>query len=457
MNKTSILAWLIVLFSTVSLFAQNEGEVFTVRALVCDSLGTAVKDVAVYDLKNDLRSITDQDGVARIAARLGETLCFSHLSFKTEDVCIKKELLVADGEGHYSMLVVMRRKTNTLQEVTVTENAPHLAYANKMVWVIDYKVQPDGIYMVMGNSEESVLLHLNFEQDTISRRPISSKYQELYRDAFNNLHLIGSDSTYQIYCDGEHLHLLYGCMKDAFRRKLKPVVAATDSIIVVEERRSYGQEVAFVAINRNNKRRFLLQYVGGETVEMARNWALDNYRDAVIDAAGSEFAIHSYDINIHEEADGEINNMKDDMMKRLMLRSVYCPVFGIGNKLYLFAFPEDALIVFDQNGQQERSMEVNFHKNLGTGLSQHLTSNNPWDKNLIFDPVRMMMYAQYKTNGIVTLREIDLRDGKTKREIQLTDHIFPQNIQVYDGNVYYLYCDKTRMVDKRSLYKMMLK
>jgi hypothetical protein len=33
------------------------------------------------------------------------------------------------------MLVVMQHKTNNLQEVTVTENAPHLAYENKTVWV----------------------------------------------------------------------------------------------------------------------------------------------------------------------------------------------------------------------------------------------------------------------------------------------------------------------------------
>ena len=159
---------------TVNLYGQKEGEVFVVRAMVCDSVGTAIKDAAVYDAKNDLRSITDQDGVARMATRLGETLYFSHLSFKTEAVHIKKDLLVADGDGHYSMVVVMRLKNTTLHEVTITENAPHLAYANKMVWGIDYKVQHDGIYMIAGNSEESVLLHVSFEQDTISRRFIAT-------------------------------------------------------------------------------------------------------------------------------------------------------------------------------------------------------------------------------------------------------------------------------------------
>ena len=116
-----------------TLFAQTKGKVFVVEALVCDSTGAAIRDVAVYDGNNDLRSITDRDGIARIATRIGETLYFSHLSFKKKTIRIDKKTLIEGEDGHFSMLVMMQRKTNTLTEVTVTENAPHLAYANKMV------------------------------------------------------------------------------------------------------------------------------------------------------------------------------------------------------------------------------------------------------------------------------------------------------------------------------------
>ena len=458
MKRNSILA-LFLLFFASSLFAQTEGKVFVVEALVCDSTGAAIKDVAVYDAKSNIRSVTDRDGIARIATRMGETLSLSHLSYKTKSFRIEDKSLIVTEDGRKVIVIVMQRKTNTLQEVTVTENAPHLAYANKKVWVIDYKVQHDGIYMVAGNGNESVLLHLGFEQDTISRKPIAPKFQELYRDAFNNLHLIGPDSTYQIYCDGKQLHLLYGCKKDIFKQKLEPVVAATDSIIIFEIRRNYGQEVVFIGVNRNNGQRFMLQDIGGQTLEMAQNWALDNYRDAVIDAAGSDHSVSIRDFGVHEEASGEVSNLKDSVKKRVMLRSVYCPLFGIGNELYLFAFPEDRLVVFDKNGQKNREMGIDFHKKLGAGLSKHLTSTNPWDKNLIFDPVRKMMYAQFVSKGIVTLKEVDLSDGKIKREIRLSDHSFPQNIQVYNGEVYYLFLNNTQTAgrDRRSLYKMQLK
>lgn len=454
MRKFYIIVLFVALFST-SLFAQTEDKVFIVEALVCDSTGAAIKDIAVYDAKDNIRSVTDRNGIARIATRMGETLYFSHLSFKKKAVRIDKKTLIEGEDGHFSMIVMMQRKTNTLTEVTVTENAPHLAYANKKVWVIDYKVQHDGIYMVAGNGDESVLLHLGFEQDTISRKPIAPKYQELYRDAFDNLHLIGPDSTYQIYCDGKRLHLLYGCKKEVFNQILSPIVAATDSIIVLETWTNLGQEKAFAAVNRNNGHCFLLQDIGGETKEMVQFWALDNKRMAKMDKLAEEDTAF---IDIQKETNSEIRNLKEDVKMRVLLYPVYCPLFGIGNKLYLFAFPEDALFVFDQNGQLEHKMKVGFHKSLSTGLSQHLTSNNPWDKNLVFDPARMMMYAQFKSDGMVTLKEIDLSNGTIKREIRLTNHTFPQNIQVYNGEVYYLFLNNTQTAgrDRRSLYKMRL-
>ena len=459
---------------TVNLYGQKDGEVFVVRAMVCDSVGTAIKDAAVYDAKNDLRSITDQDGVARIATHLGETLYFSHLSFKAEAVRIKKDLLVADGEGHYSMVVVMRLKNTTLHEVTITENAPHLAYANKMVWGIDYKVQHDGIYMIAGNSEESVLLHVSFEQDTISRRPIAHKYQELYRDAFGNLHLIGPDSTYQIYCDGEHLHLTHGCQKELFRQKLEPVKILTDSIMVLQSYYNMQQQLAYLMVNRNTKQISIMANLEGAAAEMARNARRDAIRDQKIDMMHAEFQENpqaegrleragalsmqrmemnygSDDIDVEER-----KRMVNSLFNRILYKPIYCPAFYLRDTIYVFDFQNDKMLKFDHRGCQTATYDIDFHR---TGYFKNLLINNTWDNNLIVDYATNQCYAQFSSDGIVTLKEIDLNDGKVKREIPLTDHSFPQNIQVYDGNVYYLYLDRTRVVnkDKRSLYKMMLK
>lgn len=429
---------------TFSLFAQTEGKVFVVEALVCDSTGATIKDVAVYDANNGLRSITDRDGIARIATRMGETLYLSHLSYKTKSILIEEKSLMDSKDGRKAMVVVMQHQTNTLAEVTVTENAPHLAYANNKVWVIDYKVQHDGIYMVAGNGTDYCLLHLGFEQDTISRKPVSSKFQELYSDAFGNLQLISSDSVYQVYCDGRELHLLYGNNIESFRQKLEPVKLLTDSIMVLQKYVNMQQQMVYLKVNRNNNQLSVMADLKGNALEMAQNARMDAIRDQRIDRIMAE----------SEEAE-ERKLMINNAINRIMFKPIYCPALYIGDTIYVFDFENDYLLKYDGRGNRIDSCGMTFHR---TGYYKNLSINNPWDKKLIVDEATKRCYAQFSTDGIVTLKEIDLGNGMVKREIRLTDHYFPQNIQVYNGEVYYLFLDtrQTNGRDRRSLYKIIL-
>ncbi len=471
--KRNFILTLLLLFFASSLFAQTEGKVFVVEALVCDSTGAAIRDVAVYDANNDLRSITDRDGIARIAARMGETLYLSHLSYKTKSFRIEEKSLVDSEDGRKVMVIMMQRKTNTLQEVTVTENAPHLAYANKTVWVIDYKVQHDGIYMVAGNGTDYCLLHLGFEQDTISRKPIAPKFQELYRDAFDNLHLIGPDSTYQIYCDGRQLHLLYGASIETFRQKLEPVKVLTDSIMVLQKYANMQQQLVYLMVNRNNKQMSVLADLSGTAAEMGRNARRDVIRDQKLDRMQAEYeaesqaeqnfehahALSRQSMELYfysdEDAVEERRQMMRNLYNRILFKPIYCPALYIGGTIYVFDFENDFLLKYDNRGSRVDSCGIAFHR---TGYYKNLLINNSWDEKLIVDDATNQCYAQFTTDGIVTLKEIDLSNGKIKREIRLTDHVFPQNIQVYNGEVYYLFLNNTQTAgrDRRSLYKMQL-
>ncbi len=53
------------------LFGQ-EGKVLTIEIFVCDSAARPIKDVAIYDTENRLRSVTNREGMARVATRQDE-------------------------------------------------------------------------------------------------------------------------------------------------------------------------------------------------------------------------------------------------------------------------------------------------------------------------------------------------------------------------------------------------
>ena len=458
-------------FFFIQLYSQTER--FSVEIVVVDTSYASIKDVAIYDELNNLKGVTNSNGITSTIVSVGEILLFTHIGYERKTVCIDRMDIVVKDDGLFSMLVELCPKVNNLQEVTIMENVPHLAYENKMVWVVDYKVQHDGIYMVAGNGTDYCLLHLGFEQDTISRKPVSSKFQEFYSDAFGNLQLISSDSVYQVYCDGGELHLLYGNSIETFRQKLEPIKLLTDSIMVLQKYVNRQQQLAYLMVNRNNKQVSVMADLRGEALEMAQNARMDAIRDQRIDRMIAEaeessqsegrperagaLAMQRMEMNFSTD-ENEVEarrKMMSNAFNRIMFKPIYCPALYIGDTIYVFDFENDYMLKYDNRGSRVDSCGIAFHR---TGYFKNLLINNPWDKKLIVDEATNQCYAQFSTDGIVTLKEIDLGNGKVKREIRLTDHYFPQNIQVYNGEVYYMFLDsrQTNGRDRRGLYKMKL-
>ena len=147
--------------------------------------------------------------------------------------------------------------------------------------------------------------------------------------------------------------------------------------------------------------------------------------------------------------------MIKNLYNHIRFKPIYCPAILIEDSIYIFDFQNNNLLKFDNLGHQTSTCGIDFHK---TGYLKNLAMKNAWDEKLIVDDITGKCYAQFSSDGIVTLKGIDLNDGKVKREIRLTKHSFPQNIQVYNGEVYYLFLNNTHVAgrDRRSLYKMQL-
>ncbi len=441
MKKLSFIYVLLVIsilfaLSPITIFAQND-KVLNVNVIVSDTTGKTLKDVAIYNSKQKLIGITDNFGTTTITAHLGDAVMFSHISYEQKTVKISDE----------NMIVVLQAKTNMLPEAEIVENAPHLAYKNKEVWIVDYIVGNEGITAITTTGKNSHLLHLSFEQDTLSIRQIDTKYESLFRDVFGNIHLVGPDSTYQVYSDGEKMHLLYGVMREKFDKTFAPIAALTDSILVTKQAFYYGQEWAFFKVNRNTRKTELLCDIYGESLEMAKNWDRDNNRQ-----------IRSQNIDtslFYNPVEGPEyrSEVVDNIYKKLMLKELYVPVFNVNNHIYIFDFQKDAIYKYNNLGDYVDRVEIAFYRGFRNSI------NKNWDNKIIFDAAQNECYAQFTKDGIVTLKKINLKNGNIDASYTLDSHVFPENIQIYNGTVYYKFIDVRQVNgrDCRSLYKMQLK
>ena len=455
MKKLFLITTFLFLCGMMTFAQQRKESLVNIEVIVSDNSGNVLKDVAIYNSKNNLIGITNHEGITWITAYLKDVVIFSHLSFEPKIIKLSEHDMYEEVFNVFKMIVTMEEKTHILPEVTIVENAPQLAYKNKDVWVLDYSVNEKGIMAVTIDGKESQLLHLGFEQDTISIKKIDKKLDNLFReilyqDLFGNTHLYSLDSAFQIYSEKDKLELLYGVTLEKHKSTFGNLYALTDSIVVTRKEFYSGQEIVYFMTNRNNGKTEVLCDVYGSSREMAKNWRIDNIRlRRALNPGSSDF------VNPYERPE-EWNNFEEDMIKRLMLQEIYVPLLNVDNKIYIFDFQKDYVYKYDEQGEYLGKKEISFH--LKSKYARRDAPGNPWDKKLIYDKARKECYAQFTSDGIVTLKKIDLESGNVIATYVLNDHYFPENIQVYDGVVYYQFIDNRMTFGKdcRSLYKMEL-
>lgn len=470
MKKLSFLYVILVLLvqyvlSPVTASAQND-KVLNINVIVSDTTGKVLKDVAIYNSKQNLIGITNNFGKTTISAHIGDAIVFSHVSYEQKTMKISNDNILDKTENECFMLVDLTPKTNILPEAEIVENAPHLAYSNKQVWVSDYKVNDAGMYLVLDSNYEHSLIFLSHEQDTLAKAKISKKYDYLYEDAFGNIHLLSKDTAYQTYYDGEKLNMLYPVDIQTFKQKLMPVQVITDSLLVLQRYASMWQEILYISVNRNNKETKVLADCYGPTREWGRTYYRDMVKDGVIDAVQKENPLFP---NIMEMLGIEqTNTFGDDAIEntyvdfessqraRYRLQPIFSPITFFNDTIYVFDLEKDKLLKFTQSGTPVSETDISFHR---TTYRKDSRIGNNWDRNIIIDKALGKCYAQFSKDGHVTLKEIDLQTGTIKKTIELTHHVYPENIQIHNGIVYYKFIDVRQTVgrDCRSLYKMQLK
>ena len=454
MKKLFLITTFLLLCGMTS-FAQNRQSPVNIEILVSDNYGNVLNDVAVYNSKNKLIGITNHEGIAWITVGLKDAIILSHLSFEQKVIKISDCDLYEKELNNFIMVVKLEKKSHMLPEVTIVEQAPQLAYENKDVWILDYSVDEKGIMAVTTDGFKTHLMHLGFEQDTISIKEIDKKLDYLFReiiyqDLFGNTHLLSIDSAFQIHSEKDNLQLLYGVTLEKHKTTFGNLYALTDSIVVTRKEFYSGQEIVYFMTNRNNSKTEVLCDVYGSSREMAKNWQLDNIRlRRALNPGESDF------VNPYEKP-AEWESFEADLLKRVMFQEIYAPLLKVDDNLYIFDFQKDYIYKYDSEGNYKSKAEISFH--LKSKYARRDALGNPWDKKLIYDKARKECYAQFITDGTVTLKKIDLESGNIIGTYVLDDHYFPENIQVYDGVVYYKFID-TRMTfgnDCRSLYKVEL-
>jgi len=400
MKRIVLFLWL---FGFVSIFQATAQERAIIQGYCKDENGKAIENVSVYAHDSLLVSITDVNGrFTYNHAKAGEILRFAHMVFEPTYYTIKKK----DINGK-SLTVKMNIQSHKLLEVEITANAPHVAYDNPVMTVLDYVIRDDGIYMIVYRRKDCSLLHLSFDMDTLHEMPISSRYEIINRDAFGDIYALDDYQASQIgfmeLDDGKKtlMNFYYSMPRMEFYEKFSTIVTATDSVYITGWRHFFGTGISYYRnILGHDNEPILLHYIEDE------------------EAAGSIRRIRG-----RYEAD--------------FIEPIYAPIYAIDNKFYLFAFIDHETLVFDSDGNLLERYPLTFHEY--RKWNGKMEPDRRWKQNVLADVARKEFYTIFVNDGLGTLNRINLKTGTVTPVMDLSGYPFAQSVRIYDGTLYFLY------------------
>ena len=396
-------ALFLLLISLVSAFQAMAQERAVVQGYCKDEDGKAIENVSVYAHDSILVAVTDAQGHFTYSfAKTGEILRFAHMVFEPTYYTIKKK----DVNGK-NLTVKMNIRSHKLLEVEVTANAPHVAFDNPVMTVLDYVIRDDGIYMIVYRRKHSSLLHLSFDMDTLHEMPIPSRYKIINRDAFGDIYALTDDQAslvgFMELEDGKQMlmNFYYSMPRKEFYEKFSTIVTATDSVYITGWRHFFGTGVSYYRnILGRDYEPILLHYIEDK------------------EAVASIRRIHG-----RYEAD--------------FIEPVYAPIYAIDNRFYLFAFVDHETLVFDTDGNLLERHPLTFHEY--RKWNGKMTPDRHWKQNILVDAARKEFYTIFVDDGLGTLKRIDLKTGTVASVMDLSGYPFAQSVRIYNGVLYFLY------------------
>lgn len=418
MKNTALLFLMFFVLGFVSRVTAQERHI--IQGYCKDENGKAIENVSVYVHDSLLVSVTDEQGRFTYGhAKEDEKLRFAHMVFEPTYYTIKDK----DINGK-NLTVKMKTKSHELLEVEVTANAPHIAFDNPVMTVIDYTLREDGIYLIAYRRRNSALLHLSFEMDTLHEMPISSRYKYLSKDAFGDIYAINDYQASLIgfmETDDEKKFLMnfyHSMSRKTFYDKFSTIVAASDSVFITGRYFYYNKEIGYYCnILGSDKEPYLLHYIVDEE---ARDdiWLL-----------------------LHTGGIGANFWVADP---------IYNPIYAIDNKFYLFAYTDHETIVFDATGNELERHPLTFHEY--RKWNGKMEPDRRWKQKMMMDAARKEFYTFFVNDGIYTLKRIDLKTGTATTVMDLSGYPFAQNMRIHDGVLYFIY--PTGINKRKALYQV---
>lgn len=405
--------------------AQNSNRI-TISGIVIDQDSSIIASVNIIDLATRTGTTSGKKGVFNInLSRQPVALQFSCVGFETSIRKITNVEIKKSEADTLFILVKMKQKIIELDPFVVNENKIELVYKKSEIMIIDYEFHMENIILLLLEDKTYKLRMINGNQTALYEINLRRHPEGLKRDCLGNLHVMYSDSVYQmnINLNNFEINSVAGIKK--FMEVLSPCVASTDNDLYLAGYSNDRQTVQYFALDRiTRERKFILEVCDKETTLFSEFFIRNN-----LCGYGSSDGIMGEN-SIETQRTLRKIERAYWYYQIILSKSTFNPLYLIQNHLIIFDHISDTLRTFDLKGELVNSSPINYHY------------QNGWKEEMYPDYGQDKMYAKYTRDGLCYLSEINLENGQVIKEYRLDKHIFPEKIKIRNGYAYYLFKKK---------------
>ena len=351
----------------------------------------------------------------------------SHLGFKTKRILL-------DGTSN-SMTIYMEREIRELKEVEIRANKIEPFFKSEHYNLRDYEIDTGYVYLLVYRNRVSKeeLICRNLEGDTVARSGILNfTPTSLLKDCLGYLHVVGTDSVFQVYRRDQLLQMIHAAGIAKFNEVLANCVASTDQVLFFKKMFNLDQGVQYYGIDRVSKERHeLTQVLDEKKAKMLRRnpedeWSLINSQP---DYIANNLPLFRKEFN------------EWSFTHKILYRPVKSALYIINKFVCIFDIPAKQLEFYDTIGNFSYKLKINIEE----------LKDGRWSGVIFLDENQLIVYTTFLKSTGTGLYRIDLNTGDLHKILTLI-HPFPQKIKIYKGQIYYMY-DILGDPDNKTLYR----
>lgn len=392
-----------------------------VHGIILDDRNKPIENVGIYTMDSTIIAMSNADGLFTLYnSKPGDTIRASHLSYDNV-------FYIIDNQDFNMQIVIKMQFSNlALPEIEIIGNVPHVAYDNKVVSIKDFEINEKGIYLLAQRRRNNAILHLNFACDTLTELKISPDYYNIFKDVYGEMHIVSEKDVWQVGHKTNKdkvfdMELLYHSSLNEFLTVFQNIACATDSLLIGGQYFFSDQEIYYYYFKIN----------------------------------GDQSPVLLHHVVNQEGRDLYFNVMRYGNLYRagnLFFEPTYDPVFAYDNRLYLFAFDENKLFVFNNLGEIVNEYPLTFHKY--KHWSGKMKVIRKWNKKVILDEACGVFYTTFEEDAITTIKKIDIENGTAETVAVFGGFPFIENLRIYNGKAYFLYANDVSR--NKRLYEVVI-